>query len=95
MSVVNVSEVVERMLRNGQSSDQTLHEIRNLRFRLELFTLEQAASVAQLRPLTRHVGVSLGDRACLALARERQVPVITSDQRWAELNIGVEVRLIR
>ena len=55
----------------------------------------QAYIAASLRPATRAKGLSLGDRACLALAIERGVPALTADRAWMELDVGVDVRLIR
>lgn len=48
-----------------------------------------------LRPQTRGFGLSLGDRACLALARQANLPALTADQAWVELRIGVEIRALR
>ncbi|MHB8733976.1 MAG: PIN domain-containing protein [Terriglobales bacterium] len=48
-----------------------------------------------LWPLTRRWGLSLGDRACLALAFQRHAPVLTADRLWAELDVDVEIRLTR
>ncbi len=59
------------------------------------FSPEQAMDAGLLRNLTRHVGLSLGDRACFALAREARLPILTADRAWSTLNLGVEVRLIR
>jgi PIN domain nuclease of toxin-antitoxin system len=44
---------------------------------------------------TKRSGLSLGDRACLALAAREQVPALTSNRAWSKLELGVEVRLIR
>jgi PIN domain nuclease of toxin-antitoxin system len=55
----------------------------------------QALKTAALRPLTIHLGLSLGDRACLALAAAMRLPVMTTDRKWAELDVGVEVVVIR
>jgi PIN domain nuclease of toxin-antitoxin system len=44
---------------------------------------------------TRALGLSLGDRACLALAIALKAPVWTSDRSWKKLNIGVTVHLMR
>lgn len=59
------------------------------------FDDELAYDCAGLRPVTKHLGLSLGDRACLALAKREVLPVLTADRVWSELDIGVEVRLIR
>jgi PIN domain nuclease of toxin-antitoxin system len=55
--------------------------------------IDMGAMVAQTRPL----GLSLGDRACLALARRERLPALTADRIWLQAGtlIGVEVRLIR
>jgi PIN domain nuclease of toxin-antitoxin system len=44
---------------------------------------------------TRGLGLSLADRACLALAIERGAAVLTADRTWAELDLGIEIRLVR
>ncbi len=65
--------------------------------RLETVAFDEAAalSAANLRAATKPFGLSLGDRACLALAMARGLPVLTADQAWANLDLGIEVRLIR
>ena len=59
------------------------------------FDIRQAVVAADLRTVTRHVGASLGDRACLALAKTNDWPILTGDRRLAELDIGIDIRLIR
>jgi PIN domain nuclease of toxin-antitoxin system len=59
------------------------------------FSREQAKLVGSLIKQTRLLGLSLGDRACLALGILRSVPVYTADRVWKKLKIGVEVRLLR
>jgi PIN domain nuclease of toxin-antitoxin system len=59
------------------------------------FEREQIYEVARLRRLTHHEGLSLADRACLALARIYDAPVLTRDRAWRSLKVGVVVRLIR
>jgi ribonuclease VapC len=59
-------------------------------------TAEDATVIAELRPRTKRWGLSLGDRACLALALRVRLPVLTADRSWAEIEaVGVEVRPIR
>ena len=54
-----------------------------------------ALVAAALRPLTRSAGLSLGDRACRALADREGVPALTTDRAWAKLRLPIEIRLIR
>lgn len=60
------------------------------------FAEEDAVLVARLRPLTRDFRLSLGDRACLALAMRQNVPVLTADRSWQRLKLtGVRISAIR
>jgi PIN domain nuclease of toxin-antitoxin system len=45
--------------------------------------------------MTRAAGLSLGDRACLALARERRIPALTADRAWSHLQLGIEIQTVR
>jgi ribonuclease VapC len=59
-------------------------------------TAEDAIAIGELRPLTKSLGLSLGDRACLALALRLGLPVLTADQDWARIDgVDVELRPIR
>jgi PIN domain nuclease of toxin-antitoxin system len=51
--------------------------------------------IARLRPLTREHGLSLSDRACLALPKRLDLPALTADTAWSRLDLRVEVRRIR
>ena len=57
--------------------------------------LADAVEIARLRPRTRAAGLSLGDRACLALARRLSVQTLTADQAWVGAELGVDVVAIR
>ena len=54
-----------------------------------------AVAAGQLRAATQEKGLSLGDRACVALAMREQAGIVTADRAWAGLDPGVEVELIR
>lgn len=62
---------------------------------VEPFTAADAIEAARLRPPTRRAGLSLGDRASLALAGRLRVPALTADAAWATLDLGLELRVIR
>ena len=63
--------------------------------RIEPFTASQARLAADLRPTTSHAGLSLGDRACLALAIELGAEVYTADRQWAKVQVACKIHLIR
>lgn len=100
VSVVNLGEVLTRATEHGEEPQERLDGLFRAgllgdRIRIEPFTLDDVVEAARLRPLTRHAGLSLADRACLALARRLGLPALTADTAWSRLTVGVEVRQIR
>jgi ribonuclease VapC len=100
MSSVNWAETLSKLAERGQDPDTVTNLLTNqglLNNALVIapFDADLAQATAKLRPLTRSSGLSLGDRACLALGIQTQLPVLTSDQVWSRLTIGVVVQLIR
>ncbi|MFZ1106612.1 MAG: PIN domain-containing protein [Hyphomicrobiaceae bacterium] len=67
------------------------------RYRLAIvpFDEELARQTGALRPATRSLGLSLGDRACLALAQRERLPVLTADRSWAKLDLGIAITMVR
>lgn len=59
------------------------------------FDVADAEAAAELWRRTRHRGLSLADRACLALAARLRVPAVTADRAWTDLDVGVEIVSIR
>lgn len=94
-SSVSFAEVVGKLVRHGMPAGLARAEFTSLGVRTVPFDDDQAYETGALRRSSHHLQLSLADRACLALARSRNLPVLTSDRRWSELNIGVEVRQIR
>jgi PIN domain nuclease of toxin-antitoxin system len=95
ISAVNLSEVLERLCAGGLSESEADEAVAALNLRVADFDEAQARLAAHLRPRTRPAGLSLGDRACLALGLHLGRPVITADRVWTSLDIGVEVVVIR
>lgn len=95
ISAVNLSEVLARLPEIGVPESATDAAIARLNLRVVAFDEAQARATARLRPLTRQAGLSLGDRACLALGNARGCAVVTADRAWATVDVGVEIILIR
>jgi ribonuclease VapC len=95
VSAVNLSEVLVKLYEMGLPDSEANAAMSLLGLRVAEFDEAQATAAARLRRVTRQAGLSLGDRACLALAQSLECPVITADRAWANIDIGVEVLLIR
>jgi ribonuclease VapC len=95
ISTVNLSEVMAVVVERGGSAEDVLGFAAEQGLWIRAFADADAGAAAELRPSTRRAGLGLGDRACLALGRARGLPVLTADRVWAELDVGVAVRLVR
>jgi ribonuclease VapC len=95
ISAVNLSEVLERLCSGGLSELEADEAVAALNLQVADFDEPQARLAAYLRPQTRHAGLSLGARACLALGLRLGCAVITADRAWSRVDVGVEVILIR
>lgn len=95
ISAVNLAEVHGRMVQLGMQSEQAWRAALRIVSQVANFDERQARVTSDLLPRTRALGLSLGDRACLALAIERKLPVLTADKAWKSLRLGVEIRVIR
>ncbi len=97
LSAVNMSETIAKLIEYGLSTKQAVRQIERLELDIHAFDPEQAETTACLRQPTKRFGLSLGDRACLALGKRLGLPILTSDQRMWESkeNIGLDVRMIR
>ena len=95
MSTVNWSEVVQKALDRKVEVQGLRQDLEALGLRILPFTADQAERTAYLRAATQHLGLSLGDRACLALAAELGLPAVTADRVWKDLAIGIEIRVAR
>lgn len=92
---VNFSEVVGKLADLGMPEDALHQALDSLALDIVPFDEEQAYTAGMLRPLTASIGLSLGDRACLALAKQMNLPAVTADRSWVTLRLGIQVRSIR
>ena len=93
-SAVNLSEVATVLVRHQRDPEKILDPVRQ-QLAVEPFTDADALVAAALYPKTTGKGLSLGDRACLALAHRLGSPALTADQAWAELDVDIAVQLVR
>lgn len=92
---VNWSEVVQKAEQNGVAMVGIREELGALGLDLRGFSLEEGQEAAELYPLTKAYGLSLGDRACLATASVLSGTAVTAEGVWAKAEHGVQVRVIR
>lgn len=95
LSSVNLCEIVSKFAERGEDPAQVQADVLDLEVVVVPFSSPQALVAAQLRPQTRRLGLSLGDRACLALGLERQALVLTADQAWQQLSAPHRIEVIR
>jgi ribonuclease VapC len=95
ISAVNWAEVLQRYRAHNIETAGKRESIEALGISIERFEAEDAETVAELWQSTRSAGLSLADRACLALARRLEVSAYTADRDWRKVKVGVEVVLIR
>jgi ribonuclease VapC len=95
VSTVNYAEVVAKLVERGSTSAQAQSALRSIAITTSDFDILLAQRTGALRAETIRRGLSLGDRACLALAEREGVPALTGDRTWVGAVSGVEIRLIR
>lgn len=97
ISSVNAAEVVARLADTGRPEAALRATLSHLGARLEPFDSNQATTSGLLRPATRRLGLSPGDRACLALAIQTGARVITADRVWLKLadDLNLPIECIR
>ena len=95
ISTVNLAEVVTRLSILGMPEGEVREALNVLGLEIIPFDEEQAFRAGLLSTYTQSLGLSLGDRACLALALSTHAIALTADRDWTKVKIGVEIRLIQ
>jgi ribonuclease VapC len=93
MSAVNLSEVIQKSEQHGVDTEGLEYDLEALGIEFHGFDVGMARLAAEF--WTQGSGLSLGDRACLALANRKGSAAVTSDRRWERLELPVDVRLLR
>jgi ribonuclease VapC len=94
ISSVNLSEVVAKLSELGMP-EADIRTALSLGLDVIPFDASLAFDAGLLRTATRSAGLSLGDRACLALAESRSLPALTTDRAWARLDLDVTIEVVR
>lgn len=96
VSAINATEVVTKLLERGFACSDVQAIMESFQLRIISFDASMMYRTAELRLLTRHLGLSLGDRACLAVAEYLKLPVLTADKQWLNIqSLSIEVICIR
>lgn len=95
MSTVNLSEVLQKSEQHGIDTEGLEFDLEALGVEFHSFDLTQARATADVWARAPRAGLSLGDRACLALAHSLGGAAVTTDRRWSAAKHGTEVRVIR
>lgn len=93
VSTVNVAEVATRLFALEMPEDTVETIIDTLQLTIQPFDYGQVLETARLRSATRAKGLSLGDRACLALAKGQALPALTTDTVWRANADEAQVRV--
>lgn len=95
ISSVNLSEVAAKLAECGIPIQVIENQLSLYELEILPFDGALAYAAAALRPVTRSLGLSLGDRACLAAARHYQLPAVTAERGWIKLDLGLKIEVIR
>lgn len=92
---VNLVEVGTRLIDGGVSIEEMTRATGLLALQVVAFDEQLAIAAAALRTRTKDAGLSLADRACLALAIREKAVALTADRAWRRVEVGCEVELLR
>ncbi len=95
LCAVNLAEIVTKLIDCGMTDEEADAALKMLGVTVVPFDRQLAVQTGRLRKYTRRSGLSLGDRACLALALRESLPAMTADRAWTDVDVGVQIELIR
>lgn len=95
ISAVNFAEAVTKLALKSTSLRRTLAELTDAELEVVNFDRNLAEAAGVLAVFTRARGLSLGDRACLALAQREEAIALTADHAWSKVDLGIDIQFIR
>lgn len=95
ISAVNHAEVMTKLVEMGLPREVARLVVQKIGIQVLDYDVNLADRTGELRMRTKHLGLSLADRACLALAERERAFVVTADRSWAKADLDLDIRLIR
>lgn len=95
ISSVNYAEVITKLIENGSPAKAAKEAIDDYLLQVISVDADLGARMGTLHEVTQRKNISLGDRACLALAERLKLPILTADRAWAKLDLDLTIELIR
>lgn len=95
ISAVNMAEVMAVLIRKGMPANDAQAALDGLELDIIPFDRDQAYRSARLLPITAALGLSLGDRACLALAQSHRQAALTAEKEWERIDADIKIVRIR
>jgi ribonuclease VapC len=95
ISAANYAEVISKLIEKGLPLQVAVASAADLALEIAPLDVSSAVRAGTMHEVTRGRGISLGDRACLTLGEQLGLPVLTADRAWADLDLDIEVVLIR
>jgi ribonuclease VapC len=95
LSAVNAAEAQSKLVTRGWNSDEAWNDVAGFVGEVSVFDELQARLAGDLIGQTRGLGLSLGDRACLALGLSFKLPIYTTERSWTKLTFGVPIYSLR
>jgi PIN domain nuclease of toxin-antitoxin system len=96
VSAVNLAEIVNKLAQRGATSDSVRDSLVLLKLQVEDWSEDMAYRSAEFTQFNKSHGLSLGDRACLTLAKQLRATAVTSDRTWRRLpSLGVRIMIFR
>lgn len=95
IGTVNLAEVVSKLRERGLAQDEVREALGGLHLDVRPLSPAQALIIGDIRPMTKPLGLSLGDRACLALAIDLEADLYTTDRALAGVDLGIAIVNVR
>ena len=96
VSAVNLAETANKLALKTSSAEAAREYLAPLELTVEAWTEEMAYRSAEFSRYNKSHGLSLGDRACLTLAKHLRATAVTSDRTWRRApSLGVRIMIFR